>query len=39
MEPGKRHALRVHMPKAATDLLNPLCLGTVSASAYIENLA
>ena len=38
-EPGKRHALRVHMPEPATDWLNPLSLGTVSASAYIENLA
>ena len=33
MEPGKRHALRAHMPEAATDLR------TMSASAYIENLA
>ena len=39
MEPGKRHALRVHMPEAATDWLNPLSLGTMSASAHIENLA
>ena len=23
-EPGKRHALRAHMPEAATDWLNPL---------------
>ena len=38
MEPGKRHALRAHMPEAATDWLNPLSLGTMSASAYIENL-
>ena len=27
-EHGKRHALRVHMPEAATDWLNPLSLGT-----------
>ena len=39
MEPGKRHALRAHMPEAATDRLNPLSLGTMSASAYIDNLA
>ena len=39
MEPGKRHALRAHMPEAATDWLNLLSLGTMSASAYIENLA
>ena len=39
MEPGKCHALRAHMPEAATDWLNPLSLGTISASAYIENLA
>ena len=39
MEPGKRHALRAHIPEAGTDWLNPLSLGTMSASAYIENLA
>ena len=39
MEAGKRHALRAHMPGAATDWLNPLSLGTMSASAYIDNLA
>ena len=39
MEPVKRHALRAHIPKAASDLLNPISLGTMSASAYIENLA
>ena len=38
-EHGKRHALRAHMPEAATDWLNPLSLGTTSTSAYIENLA
>ena len=36
---GKRPALRAHIPEAATDWLNPLSLGTMSASAYIENLA
>ena len=39
MGPGKRHALRTHIPEAATDWLNPLSLGIISASAYIENLA
>ena len=39
MEPGKRHALRAHIPEAATDWLNPLSLGNMSASAYIEHLA
>ena len=39
MEPGKRHALRAHIPEAANDWLNPLSLGIMSASAYIENLA
>ncbi len=39
MEPGKRHALRAHMPEADADWLNPLSLGTMSASAYIDNLA
>ncbi len=39
MEPEKRHALRAHMPDAATDWLSPLPLATMSASAYIENLA
>ena len=34
-----RHALSAHMPDAATDWLNPLSLGTMSASAYIEKLA
>ena len=38
-KPGKRHALRAQMPEAAADWLNPLSLGTMSASAYIENLA
>ena len=39
MDPGKRHALCAQIPEAATDWLNPLSLGTMSASAYIENLA
>ena len=39
MVPGKRHALRADIPEAATDWLNPLSLGTLSASAYSDNLA
>ena len=35
MEPEKRHALRAHMPEATSDWLNPLSVGTMSASAYI----
>ena len=38
-EHGKRHALRAHTPEAATDWLNQLSLGTMSASVYIDNLA
>ena len=39
MGAGKRHVLRAHIREAATDWLNPLSLGTMSASAYIDNLA
>ena len=35
----KRHTMRVHKPQAVSDRLNALSLGTMSASAYIENLA
>ena len=35
----KTSRLRAHIPEAATDCLNPLSLVTMSASAYIENLA
>ena len=38
-ERGKRHTLRANMPEAASDWLNPLFLETMSASAYIDNLA
>ena len=38
-EHGKRHTMRTHLPKAVSDWLNPLSLGTMSASGYIENLA
>ena len=33
------HDLRAHIPEAGTDWLNPLYLGTMSASAYIDNVA
>ena len=38
-EPGKRHDVRAHQPEAVSVWLNPLSLGTMSASAYIDNLA
>ena len=38
-EPGKRHDVHAHYPEAVYDWLTPLSLGTMSASAYIENLA
>ena len=38
-EHRKRHTMRAHKQKAVSDGLNPLSLGTMSASAYIENLA
>ncbi len=38
-EPGKCHDVRAHKPEAVSDVLNPLSLGTMSASAYTENLA
>ena len=38
-EPGKRHNVRAHYPEAVSDWLNPLSLGTILASAYIENFA
>ena len=37
-EPGKRHDVRAHYAEVVSDWLNLLCLGTMSASAYIENL-
>ena len=37
-EPGKRH-VRAHYTEVVSDWLIPLSLGTMSASAYIENLA
>ena len=38
-EPGKRHDVRAHYPEVVSDWLNPLSLWTMSASAYIDNLA
>ena len=38
-ELGKRHNVRVHNAQDIFDWLNPLSLGTMSASAYIENVA
>ena len=38
-EPGKRQDVCAHQQEAVSDWLNPLSLGTLSASAYIENLA
>ena len=38
-EPGKRHDVRAHWTEVDSYWLNPLCLVTMSASAYIENLA
>ena len=38
-KPGKRHDVRAHSAEAVSDWLKPLSLGTMSASAYIENLA
>ena len=38
-EPGKRHNVRAQLQENVSDWLNPLSFGTMSASAYIENLA
>ena len=35
-EPGKRHDVRAHEAEVVADWLNPLSLGTMSASAYTE---
>ena len=37
-EHGKRHARRAHQAEAVSEWLNPFSLGTMSASAYIDNL-
>ena len=36
---GKRRTMRAHDSQAFSDSINPLSLGTMSASAYIENSA
>ena len=38
-EPGKRRNVRAKLQDAVSDWLDPFALGTMSASAYIENLA
>ena len=38
-EPGKRHDVCAHEAEVVADWLNPLSLGTMSASANTENLA
>ena len=38
-QPEKRHNVRAQQQDAASDWLTPLTLGTMSASANIENLA
>ena len=38
-EPGKHHDVRAHYTEVVSSWLNPLYLGTMSASAYIDNLA
>ena len=35
----KRHNVRTHQQEAISDWLNPFSFGTMSASAYIENVA
>ena len=36
---GKLHITRAHLPEAVSDWLNPLSLGTMSASGYIEKVS
>ena len=38
-QPVKRHNMRAQQQEAVSDWLNPVSLGTMSASAYIENEA
>ena len=38
-EPEKRHNVRAQQHESVPDWLNPFSLGTMSASAYIENVA
>ena len=38
-QPEKRHNVRAQQQEGVPDWLNPLSLDTMSASAYIENIA
>ena len=38
-QPEKRHNVRAQQQEAVSDWLNQIALGTMSASAYIENVA
>ena len=38
-QPKKRHYVRAQQQEAVSDWLKPLSLGTMSASAYIEDVA
>ena len=38
-QPEKRHNVRAQLQEAVSDWLNPFSLGTMSASAYIDNVA
>ena len=38
-QPEKRHNVRTQQQEAVSDWLNQFSLGTMSASAYIENVA
>ena len=38
-QPKKRHNVRAQQQEAVSDWLNPLPLGIMSASAYIDNVA
>ena len=38
-QPEKRHNVRAQQQEAVSDWLIPVSLGTMSASAYIENVA
>ena len=38
-QPEKRHNVRVQQQETVSDWLNPFSSGTMSASAYIENVA
>ena len=38
-QPEKRHNVRAQQQEVISDWLNPLSLGTMSPSAYIENVA